>query len=112
MAANSHSQHAHSSAHHITPISTYIKVFVALIVGTIITIAAAGVHFGVFNTFIAMLIATTKASLVILFFMHQKYENRLNQVIFFSSFVFLVIFFSLTASDLFFRVNTIPIHGK
>ena len=62
---------------HIVPFKTYISVFVALLVLTVITVAIAQVDFGSFNIVIAMLIASFKAGLVALFFMHLKYEHPL-----------------------------------
>lgn len=100
MAANNHEHH---DVYHVTPFPTYIKVYSALIVLTIITVAAARFDFGVLNTFIAMLIATIKAFAVVWWFMHQKYEGTLNRVIFISGFVFLLLFFGFTAVDIFTR---------
>src|SRR5262245_31653359 len=94
-------------AHHVTPLHVYYRVFVSLIALTIITVASSYVDFGGnANILIAMVIATAKALMVILFFMGLKYEGQENNVTFFCSFVFLTIFVSLTASDLFYRVDT------
>ena len=56
----------------------------ALLVLTAITVAAAGVNFGSpsTNTVVALLIASVKATLVALFFMHLKYEKPVNAIIF------------------------------
>ena len=55
----------------------YVNVLVALAVGTALTVGAAQVHFGHWgNIAVGLLIATIKASLVVLFFMHLKYEQR------------------------------------
>ncbi len=93
--------------HHITPRVTYYKVFGALIALTVVTVVASLPQFDVghLNTFIAMLIATGKASLVVWWFMHQNHEGHLNRLIFVSGFVFLLIFFGLTAADLFTRTD-------
>jgi len=61
----------------VVPIGTYIMVFLALMVGTGVTVAASYVDLGIWNTPVAMLIAVTKASLVVFFFMHLKYSPRL-----------------------------------
>jgi len=82
---------------------TYLKIWISLLVLTVVTVSASYVEFGTFNILIAMLIATIKATLVGLFFMHLKYDNRVNQVVFASSFVFLFIFVALTLSDVMFR---------
>jgi hypothetical protein len=52
-------------------------VFLALLVGTGVTVGASYVDLGIWNTPVAMLIAVTKASLVVFFFMHLKYSPRL-----------------------------------
>src|SRR5262245_11397093 len=71
-------EHEHEHTEHPT-LRTYFNVFVALIVLTFVTNEAARIDFGnhVVNVVIAMLIAGTKASLVILFFMHVKYSKRI-----------------------------------
>ena len=70
--------HAHGDVHdHVVPIRTYVFVFLALLVGTGLTVGASYVDLGIWNTPVAMLIAVTKASLVVFFFMHLKYSPRL-----------------------------------
>jgi cytochrome c oxidase subunit 4 len=69
---------AHAEPHdHIVPVGTYILVFLALMVGTGGTVAASYLDLGIWNTPVAMLIAVTKASLVVFFFMHLKYSPKL-----------------------------------
>lgn len=80
-----------------------LKIFIALIIGTIITVAVARVDLGALNFTVAMLVATVKALLVVLFFMGLKYDNNENRTIFLTSFVFVAIFVVLTVTDLFFR---------
>src|SRR5205085_820772 len=68
----------HEEPHdHVVPISTYVLVFLALLVGTGATVGASYVDLGIWNTPVAMLIAATKASLVVFFFMHLKYSSKL-----------------------------------
>lgn len=100
----SHKEHDHRKV--------YKKIWLLLLFLTVITVAAAYVHFGDWNIFIAMLIATVKAALVCLFFMHLKDDNRLNQVVFVSSLLFLGIFVALTASDELTRKNYAPAEVK
>jgi cytochrome c oxidase subunit 4 len=72
--------HDHSSEHdssHVVPVSTFLKVLIALLVLTVITVLAAKVDMGKWNIVGAMVIASVKASLVIWIFMHGKYENRI-----------------------------------
>lgn len=59
--------------------------------------------FGVLNIVVAMLVATVKATLVALFFMHLYEDQRVNQVVFISAFIFLALLILLIGSDLFFR---------
>ena len=76
---------------HIGDRGTYFAVFLALMVGTAATVAAALVDMGWLNTPIAMAIATTKAMLVILFFMHLKDHSKLIKVTFGAAFFFFAI---------------------
>ena len=62
---------------HITRPPTYLAVFAALIVFTLVTVWVANHDFGVFNTPVALLIALTKATLVVLYFMHVRWSSRL-----------------------------------
>lgn len=98
-----------SKNHHLTDHKkTYIAVFIILLILTAITLKVAYHDYGVLNIVVAMGVATIKGSLVCLFFMHLKYDKRLNQVVFISAFVFLALFVGLTASDEWFRPVEIP----
>jgi len=61
------------SKHIVSPV-VYIVIFVSLMLGTAITIWAAFQNFGKFNIVIALAIATIKATLVVLYFMHARYS--------------------------------------
>ncbi|MFN3604542.1 MAG: cytochrome C oxidase subunit IV family protein [Leptonema sp. (in: bacteria)] len=92
---------------HISPTKTYIYVGIALLILTVITVVASYINFGslFINITIALVIATIKASLVLLYFMHLKYENKL--IWSFGIFYPLVLFtllLGLTWIDVFFRV--------
>jgi cytochrome c oxidase subunit 4 len=84
---------------HVVPISIYIGVFLALLVGTALTTAVAYVDLGPFNTVVALLIAFIKMSLVILFFMHVKYQSGLTQIAIVCAFFWLAIMITLTLTD-------------
>lgn len=84
---------------HITPLSTYLKVAGALFVLTVITVAVSQVDFGPWNLVVAMIIASTKAVLVALFFMHLLYDNKIYGAMFSASLVFLGLFIILTMFD-------------
>jgi cytochrome c oxidase subunit 4 len=89
----------HAPHVHITPLSTYFFVFFALAAGTLLTWYASTVELGALNTPIALLIAVTKATLVILFFMHALHSTRLTWVIIIASFLWLGTLFVLTFAD-------------
>ena len=69
----------HAEHHIVTPLQ-YCYVYGGLIVGTIVTVLAAKVELGVFNPVVALAIACTKAVIVMLFFMHVKYQSKLIKV--------------------------------
>lgn len=73
---HSHS-HSHDEVGHVVPESTFLRVLLALLVLTVVTVAAAQIDLGKWNIVGALLIASVKASLVIAIFMHGKYENRI-----------------------------------
>lgn len=89
--------------HHIVSFEVCLKIFISLLILTVVTVAVSRVDLGVFNFTVGMIIATTKALLVIFFFMALKYDTNENRAIFFSSIIFVVIFIGLTFSDLLFR---------
>ena len=92
-------EHEHGHGPHVVPLLTYFLVFGALMIGTILTVWAAGQDFGPFNTVVAMAIAVTKATLVVLFFMHVKYSTRLTQLVVITAFAFLALLIGGTMND-------------
>jgi cytochrome c oxidase subunit IV len=84
---------------HISPKSTYYAIFGALMVLTAVTVGAAFVNLGSFNFPVAIGIAITKATLVILFFMHVKYSSQLTKLFVGMAFFFLLILLTLTLTD-------------
>ncbi len=89
----------HAPHIHVTPMSTYLLVFGALAIGTLLTWFASTIDLGWANTPIALVIATTKAVLVILFFMHVIHSTRLTWVVVIGSFLWLGVLFVLTFAD-------------
>ncbi len=78
----------------------YIAIGVGLLIGTITTVGAAFVNLGPFNPVVALLIATIKAIVVVLFFMHVKdASEKLAGVVVLSGFFFLAILISLSLAD-------------
>jgi cytochrome c oxidase subunit IV len=88
---------AHSQS---SPVPTYIAVWVALLVGTGLTYYAATLDLGPFNAPVALLIATIKATLVVLFFMHVKgASEKLTKLVVLSAIFFLILLLGLTMAD-------------
>lgn len=86
-----HSQHPESHAHHGGP-RVYTANLFALLFLTIVTVAAASFNFGSANVVIALAIASVKATLVALFFMHLVWDKPVNSIIAIAGFLFLGIF--------------------
>ncbi len=81
------------------PVWMLLSVFFALTALTIITVWQASFHFGDWDVALVMGIATVKAALVMLFFMHLAYDKPFNVIIFLASFVFVALFVILTIND-------------
>ena len=88
-------------SNHGPSLKTYVAVFVALLLLTMVTYSAAFMDFGShsLNVVVALGIAVLKASLVVLFFMHVKYGSKLTKLIVGVAFFFLGIMLSLTMAD-------------
>jgi cytochrome c oxidase subunit 4 len=85
--------------HHIISPATYGIVFATLLVGTGITVAAAFVNLGIFNPIVALAIACTKAVIVILFFMHVKYQSKLVKLTVTAGFFTFLVLITMTLTD-------------
>lgn len=96
-------------AHHIISVKTYTIVFIALLVLTVVTVAVAYYNFGgLINLVLALGIATCKAVLVALWFMHVRYSGRLIHVIIFASLLFLTLLIFGTLMDVYTRTTVTP----
>ena len=84
---------------HVAKRSTYYLVFLALMAGTAITVAVTYIDLGRLNTPVALAIATTKAMLVIMFFMHLKDNPKLIKVTFAAACFFFAILVAHTLTD-------------
>jgi cytochrome c oxidase subunit 4 len=84
---------------HVSPKSVYYAIFGALMVLTAVTVGVAFIPLGVANFPVAITIAVTKATLVILFFMHVKYSSKLTKGVVGMAFFFLGILLFLTMTD-------------
>ena len=89
--------HEHSKS---SPLVTYFLVWGALLAGTVLTYEVAKIDLGPFNPVVALVIATTKALLVALFFMHLRHaSDRMLKVVVASTLFFLGILLFLTLTD-------------
>ena len=88
---------AHQSS---SPLKTYITIWITLLVGTALTVYASGLDLGRFNAAVALTIATIKATLVALFFMHVKgASEKLTKLVVISAIFFLLILLGLSMAD-------------
>ena len=90
---------SNTTQHHVTPVLTYLAVFGGLLVLTLATVLVAKQDLGILNTFVALTIAVSKATLVVWFFMGVRYNTPLTKIVVVSGFVWLLIMFGLGMSD-------------
>ncbi len=91
--------HEHHPVGHIVPVRTLAATGIALLCLTVVTVWVAGFDFGALNVWIAMAIAVLKASLVVLFFMHLRYDRPFNSIIFVTSLTLVALFISFALTD-------------
>ncbi len=84
---------------HIVPVKIYLAIFAILIVLTGVTVGVAFADLGLMNIVVALTIAVFRATLVILYFMHVRYESRLSWVFVGAGFFWLAILIVFTLSD-------------
>lgn len=103
---------ADSGLGHIVSTEVYTKVYFTLLVLTMITVWAAFQDFGVFNLFVALGIASLKAGVVTLMFMHLHYEGKVIWgIVIYPLFIFLLILAG-TLGDASIKKTPTPMHGK
>ena len=85
--------------HHVVPIRVYLTIFTLLMVFTAITTAVAFVDLGPLNNVIMMSIAIFKATLVVLYFMHVRYSDKVVWLLAGSGFLWLAMMIVVTLSD-------------
>ncbi len=90
-AHDAHDHHAGEPEHHgpKNPPRTFLLTLLCLLMLTFVTVGAAKINFGAGNTIIALGIATVKASLVALIFMHLRWDKPVNGILAMSGFLFL-----------------------
>ena len=85
---------------HVLPGKLYYGIWIALLVLTVVTAAVSFVDLGPFNTIVALVIATFKALLVVLFFMHVKYTSEhMTKVVIVAAIFWLLILLALSLAD-------------
>lgn len=85
---------------HISSVKLYVGIWLALLAGTALTVVAARIDLGPFNIVVALIIATIKAILVVLFFMHVKYAHeKMTKMVIIAGIFFLFILLSLSMAD-------------
>lgn len=90
--------------HHIIPFAVLTKVFVALVILTVLTVICGRIHLGALEAPVAIIIAIAKAMLVICYFMGMKYESNSNRIILGSAYLFIGIFAFFTILDIWTRI--------
>ena len=98
-AANTHADDEHHGVGHVVPLKILVLVFVSLLVLTYITVAARMIDMGGLNVWIALGIATIKGALVVLYFMHLRYDSPFNAIVFLTAIAFLFLFLGITIVD-------------
>ena len=84
---------------HIAPFRVLAGVWVTLLVLTWVTVSATGIDLGRFNLWLAMAIATVKAALVLLYFMHMRYDRPINAIVFVTALLFVMLFVGFALMD-------------
>jgi cytochrome c oxidase subunit 4 len=93
---------------HVVPYTVYLAVFGALMVLTVLTVGVAFFDLGNLNVTVALTVAVMKASLVVLFFMHAKYQSQIIKLVVLASIVWLGFLFLITLSDYLTRGWLVP----
>lgn len=84
---------------HIVPVKTYVGVFVALLILLALTVAAAQIEHGPINLVVGLSIAVAKAALIVLFFMHLRYDPFVVWTAALAGVLWLAILMALTMGD-------------
>ena len=97
---DSHSTHDDTHADHVSTLGSSVGIWLTLLVFTGLTVGAAFIDLGPLNTILALSIATFKAILVVLFFMHVKYTHeKLTPLVIVSAIFFLFLLLALSMAD-------------
>jgi cytochrome c oxidase subunit 4 len=97
---NGHDSHEDGAVHaHISPAWFYVAVFMGLLFLTAMTVGQSYVDLGRLNLFAVVLIASLKATLVVLFFMHIRHDAKFNGLMVVGCVFFIGVFFAYTFND-------------
>lgn len=92
------------TTHHVIPAKVFGIILGILLVLTVLTVVFHNLQLGSLAAPVAFIIATSKALLVMAYFMHMKYDSLINKIIFGTAFFFVALLFILSAIDIFTRV--------
>jgi cytochrome c oxidase subunit 4 len=92
------SEHTENGSH-VASLRLLVVVLIALMFGTWLTVSATYVDLGVLNIWIGLAIATAKAVLVGLYYMHLRWDKPFNAFVFISAFAFLFLFIGFALMD-------------
>lgn len=95
--------HTHTEGNHITSNKTYVIVWIVLMVLTAITVYVSYINFGTLNIVIALTVASIKATIVALYFMHLKFEDSITWVFALFPLSLLALLIAMTMTDMFTR---------
>jgi cytochrome c oxidase subunit 4 len=89
----------HNTGVHVASVKLLVVVWIALMIGTWLTVAASNIDLGFLNIWIGLGIATGKAVLVALYYMHLRWDKPFNAFVFLSAFFFLFLFIGFAMMD-------------
>lgn len=90
---------SNSSGVHVASVKLLLIVWVALMIGTWLTVSASNVDLGFLNIWVGLAIATGKAVLVGLYYMHLRWDKPFNAFVFLGAFFFLFLFIGFAMMD-------------
>ena len=90
---------SHDSGVHVASVKLLLVVWVALMIGTWLTVAASNIDLGFLNIWLGLAIATAKAVLVGLYYMHLRWDKPFNTFVFLGAFFFLFLFIGFAMMD-------------
>lgn len=114
-AADAHAGADHSDGGdpHVLPLSLYYGIFAVLIFLTVVTVGVSQLGLPpTLSIIVAMAVACVKALLVVLYFMHLKYDVRFHGLIFAATLFFIGLFMVIIISDLAYRDLFVPEHAN